>query len=292
MKVNSKNLDVLVIGSGFLGRRLAEYLRIRGLNVGVASRSSPSTTLNSFKLDLLDSHSIGNTLRSSTPDCIILTAFNFSLDSEVNLKMVRNLLVQLSVENQKPKFIYYSTSAEYGSLESPRSNFSEDSPQNPVNKYGEIKALITNELAAELERHNILRIFNPYSTEMPEKYFLGKIWREIRQIQKAKSGLVRSIDLSYHSDVRDFIDLQSLFDVTENIVNRNDDIGILNVASGTGTKISDLTEMLITKYCEGRLSLKLDESKPFSSLPYSIGDVSKLISLGIIPKQMEVFINE
>ena len=123
---------------------------------------------------------------------------------------------------------------------------------------------------------------------MPGKYFLGKIWREIRQMQKAESGLVRSIDLSYHSDVRDFINLQSLFEVTENIVRRNDDIGVLNVASGTGTKISDLTEMLITKYCIGRLSLKLDESKPFSSLPYSIGDVSKLISLGIIPKKLEI----
>lgn len=288
MTASSNRQEVLIIGAGFLGSRLYDHLRAKHWNTTLASRSRTKTSGTFYKLDLLDQHSVLNVIKANQPNFIVMTAFDFSCDKTQNLNMVENLIRAASALKQPPRLIYYSTSAEYGSLDSDVNSFTENSPLNPQSAYGEIKALISRRLSAEFEKLDILRIFNPYSPQLPERYFVGRIWREIQQTKLSKNDHPQTIHLKYHSDIRDYFNLNYLFEVTAALFTRKEPAGILNIASGKGITIADLTEAMIARYCPGKLVPQLDASFPISALPYSVGSVTKLKSLGIRPGQLEI----
>jgi nucleoside-diphosphate-sugar epimerase len=287
MRQVEKGNEVLVVGAGFIGRRIAQYLWGQNIAVTLASRSSSSKEPNCLHLDLSDPKSISKVLCDVKPCCIVLTAFDFLADRCRNLAMIDNFISSLSHTGTDARVIYLSSSAEYGTLSCPSDAFTEQSPLNPVNEYGEIKAQISANLKSGVNQCNVLRLFNPYSDELPEKYFVGRLWASIFAARASDRNKTQ-FSLKCHSDVRDFFDFDLLYRITENIIVRDDDVGILNVSTGIGTRVLDLAQGLIDLYCPGKIELNIDYQHPNSSLPYSIGDTGKLASLGFVSKKLEL----
>ena len=272
-------MSILVAGGGQLGGYIASRLRQQGLEVYMAGRSV-STSVPSCKVDLCDHESVKALLEDIKPECIIVTAFDFTLDEISNVLLIDNLLRCISDTGTEPKIIYFSSCAEYGTLKLDKSGFSESDAPNPISKYGEIKAKVAEHLASRYELLDILRIFNLYSRNMPPGCFVGRLWEAILANDKSE------FEFSYYEDVRDYFNFNLLGEVVENLVSRTASVGIVNVCSGTGIRISDLAREIVAKSRRLDFRLVLNAELPYGELPVSVGLTEKMELLGVSPKPL------
>jgi nucleoside-diphosphate-sugar epimerase len=212
-----------------------------------------------------------------------LTAFDFSCDVSNNLTMINNVVTSKAFKQLKPKIIYYSSCAEYGASDNKNYKYKETAIQNPISKYGATKAIITNHLIKNIEDCSVLRIFNPYSRNLSNRFFLGRLWETINQ-EKPK----REFIISCANDIRDFFNLILLNTTVEKLILRDESVGILNIASGQGITISNLAQTIIQRFAPDKIEIIIDDTTPNSAAPFSIGSTEKLLSLGISIKELKI----
>ena len=177
-----------------------------------------------------------------------------------NYKSIKKIINYLNKLNNKPHFIFISTSHVYNYS---KTKLKETSKTNPKNRYAEIKLKSENYIKKNYKNYTILRLFNIYGPNQPKNYFIPDIK------EKIKKGKIIKIDKS----IRDFIHVSEVSKIIKFVINKNI-TKTLNVGSGKGYSL-----IKIVKYFSKKL-----KKKPIllikSNKTKLVADISLLKSYG------------
>jgi nucleoside-diphosphate-sugar epimerase len=240
---------VLVIGAGgYLGRNVLDLLRTQpGLLVRTASRSAPAGGLD-IRLDLGDESAPAAVLERERPDIVVNCAGAVGgSDAELtraNVTGPANLVSALARLLPATRLIHLGSAAEYGITEI-GVPVSEDMAGEPVGPYGHSKLagtrLVTLGREAGLDTL-VLRVFNPIGPHAPAGSLPGRVVAELRRA----SAEGDDIRLGPLGSVRDFVDVRDIAEAVLASVNAPGlDQGVLNLASGAGTRIRSIVDELV-----------------------------------------------
>ena len=191
--------------------------------------------------------------------------------SNTNYNSIKKIINYLNNLDNKPHFIFVSTSHVY---DYSKMKLKETSKTNPRNTYAKLKLKSENYIKRNYKNYTILRLFNVYGPNQSKSYFIP----DIRE--KIINGKIINIDKS----VRDFIHVSEVSRVIKFIINKNIN-DTLNVGSG-----KDYSLIKIIKF----LSKKLNK-KPILKVKNKktklVADISLLKSYGFKTKINEKYIN-
>lgn len=240
---------VLVIGAGgFLGRNVLDLLRNQpDLLVRTASRSAPAGGLD-IRLDLADEQRVESVLAAEQPDVVVNCAGAVGgSDAELtsaNVTGPANLVSALARLRPGARLIHLGSAAEYGITEI-GVPVTENMGGEPVGPYGHSK-LAGTQLVVLGRRAGldtvVLRVFNPIGPHAPTGSLPGRVVTELRRAIAADDN----IRLGPLGSVRDFVDVRDIAEAVLASVNATIlDRAILNLASGTGTRIRSIVDELV-----------------------------------------------
>ena len=191
--------------------------------------------------------------------------------SKTNFKSIKEIINFLNKLNNKPHFIFISTSHVYNYS---RTKLKETSKTNPKNTYAKLKLKSENYIKRNYKNYTILRLFNIYGPNQPNNYFIPDIK------EKIKKGEIINIDKS----IRDFIHVSEVSKVIKFVIDMNI-YETLNVGSGKGYSL-----IKIVKYLSKNLQKKpiLIAKNKTTKL---VADISLLKSYGFKTKINEKYIN-
>ncbi len=265
-------------GAGFIGSRLAEYLKYKKVSIYIIDDLSTGSILNIKKLsknikfikgDCADSK-ILKKLQKIKFDTIFHIAGQssgeISFDSPIN-DLNRNLvstvkLAEFALKNNVRKFIYASSMSVYGDLKEDKLNAKEKSKCNPLSFYGISKLSSENYLKIFSKLGldiTILRFFNVYGPNQNLKNLRqGMISIYLGQLLKSntiviKGSLSRFRDFIYIDDVVKIIDLCSAKKIAKNKT--------YNISTGYKTTVKEIIS-LISKTTKKKIKIKLKGSTP------------------------------
>lgn len=240
--ITLKNKRILVTGgNGYLGTFLVKALEKENANVFVASRNA-ELLYNHFAVDITDFDDIHKVVQEIQPDVVFHLAANISRSrdfaiyndmAKVNVTGTLNVLQAL--QNLDAHFIFTSSSEIYGNNTSP---FNENQLPKPVSPYSLSKVnaemLIQTYCLNHNKKFTNLRIFNFYGEHMPEDFFIPQM---INSLKREEDFLMtkgeQTRDFLYVDDV-----VQALLLTAKNTNSYNE---TMNVCSGKGTKLNELT---------------------------------------------------
>jgi len=237
---------VLVTGAaGFTGRHLCTHLRECGYRVfGLVehARVDPDDLV----ADLLDAPALGAAIRTAAPDHVVhLAAIAFPGHAEaasiyrVNLTGTLTLLEALVREGfGRNRVLLPSTGTVYASSES--GELVETAPLAPATHYA-VSKLAMEHMARMYVRSLPITVVRPFNYTGPgqhEPYLIPKIVRHFAE-------RAATIELGNVDVIRDFLDVRSVVDVYQRLLNTPAAAGgTFNVCSGKGVAIRDLVAML------------------------------------------------
>jgi len=237
---------VLVTGAaGFTGRHLCTHLRECGYRVfGLVehARVDPDDLV----ADLLDAPALGAAIRTAAPDHVVhLAAIAFPGHAEaasiyrVNLTGTLTLLEALVREGfGRNRVLLPSTGTVYASSES--GELVETAPLAPATHYA-VSKLAMEHMARMYARSLPITVVRPFNYTGPgqhEPYLIPKIVRHFAE-------RAATIELGNVDVIRDFLDVRSVVDVYQRLLNTPAAAGgTFNVCSGKGVAIRDLVAML------------------------------------------------
>jgi nucleoside-diphosphate-sugar epimerase len=237
---------VLVTGAaGFTGRHLCTHLRECGYRVfGLVehARVDPDDLV----ADLLDAPALGAAIRTAAPDHVVhLAAIAFPGHAEaasiyrVNLTGTLTLLEALVREGfGRNRVLLPSTGTVYASSES--GELLETAPLAPATHYA-VSKLAMEHMARMYARSLPITVVRPFNYTGPgqhEPYLIPKIVRHFAE-------RAATIELGNVDVIRDFLDVRSVVDVYQRLLNTPAAAGgTFNVCSGKGVAIRDLVAML------------------------------------------------
>lgn len=246
---------VLITGaSGRLGRLIGSALSSRGASV-VGVDLKPSAGIKA--LDLAgDLEGVSQLLEETKPPLVFHAAAVLSgsdalaqYRSNVMMAAVLTEAIGRMKPGARPKVINLSSAAELGVPVEPEKSRDkpvlEDCPCRPITAYGASKLCQTEIILAASRRFGFkavsTRIFNflglPNSPELPVQSWVD-------QLRAMKNGGERVLLTGNTSVVRDFIDVKEAVKILLELAAASDAEGIVNVASGTGTKLSVIIDYL------------------------------------------------
>lgn len=277
----SQPKKILIVGYGFLGSRLSNYLVNRKFDVGVLSRNSTHFNSSGSKIKF---HHANNNLFESVkyfdPDIVIHAAGSGSpskYESQPQLvdRELENLtkeLIRYWNQNNFRLIFFSSGGAVYGPDFTMPIN--ENCNMSPVSNYGTLKKiqeeiLIENQIKNDKELL-VLRISNVYHLGNPVRESHGFIETCLGNLDHNKVIKVYGTD----KITRDFIFIQDFFSAVEKLI----DVGItnetLNLGTGIGTTIGQIIEFL-TSFSGKTLNVEIVKDLQEKVL-YNVLDVSKL----------------
>ena len=139
---------------------------------------------------------------------------------KTNYLSVKNTIDYFNKLNNKPFFIFISTSHIYGNS---KKKLKETTRPKPKNLYAKLKLRSELYLKKNYDRHCILRLFNVYGQNQPLGFFIPDI------IDKIKKKEIIKIDKS----IRDFIHVDEVSNIINFIIKKNI-LSTINVGSGKG----------------------------------------------------------
>jgi dTDP-4-dehydrorhamnose reductase len=152
---------VLIIGLGFLGRKMVKVFQAHGFQVFSADLSDGQ----SLELDMTDHESVQRVFEEAKPEVVVLTAGLTNVDAceenpeqclKVNVKGTANVVE--ACRRFKAKMIFISTDFVF---DGEKGDYLEDDPAQPLNVYGRSK-LEAEKIVASLPGHLILRTSTLY----------------------------------------------------------------------------------------------------------------------------------
>src|SRR4051812_4451694 len=290
--VGSQPSAALVVGgSGFLGSHLADVLRTSGLDLYGVDLAEPreSDRWSGFArgpADAVDLRTLldGRTLRS----CFFLAgsaSVAASLaqpyaDYSALLPGLAYVLDYLREQQPEAHLVYFSSAAVYGEVH--RQPVTEESACAPITPYGAHKH-VGEQLVAHYSRiynqtASVIRIFSAYGVYNRRMLFwdLCEKWLSAR-----RDGQSKIIAHGTGDETRDFIHARDVARaallVSENPGSRG--AQMLNVATGTGTRIRDAASTLLS-CLPGAVGIEFSgQTRPSDPLHW-VADVRKLTRLG------------
>jgi Nucleoside-diphosphate-sugar epimerases len=244
--VASRSERVLVTGAaGFTGRHLCTHLRECGYRVfGLVEHARVDS--DDLVADLLDAPALGAAIRTAAPDHVVhLAAIAFPGHAEaasiyrVNLTGTLTLLEALVREGfGRNRVLLPSTGTVYASSES--GELLETAPLAPATHYA-VSKLAMEHMARMYARSLPITVVRPFNYTGPgqhEPYLIPKIVRHFAE-------RAATIELGNVDVIRDFLDVRSVVDVYQRLLNTPAAAGgTFNVCSGKGVAIRDLVAML------------------------------------------------
>jgi nucleoside-diphosphate-sugar epimerase len=188
-----------------------------------------------------------------------------------NYKSIIKIINYLNKLNNKPHFVFISSSHVYNYS---KTKLKETSKTNPKNTYAKIKLRSENYIKKNYKNYTIIRLFNIYGSNQPKNYFIPDIK------EKIKKGKIINIDKS----IRDFIHVSEVSKIIKFIINNNINETI-NIGSGKGYSL-----IKIVKYLSKKLKRKPIVNTT-SNKTKLVADISLLKSYGFKTKKNEKYIN-
>ena len=198
--------SVLIIGSsGFLGRRLVERLKEKGIEIGALSRESKSfnnSSIKQYSVDILNAQEIENVI--SQYEVIINCTGQIS--SPINQCLAQNTdgiqNIALAVKKYNKRLIQFSSVSVYGSSK----YVDEKTEPKPETIYGVCKYLSEKIIENELDHYTILRVSNLYGKGQEKgifSYILSRFLLGKKTLNFDNDGSL----LRYYLDVEDLTNI-------------------------------------------------------------------------------------
>jgi nucleoside-diphosphate-sugar epimerase len=240
-------MKVLVTGiNGFVGQHMFRELISRNIDVWGLDIESCSEKVKA--VNLLDKNLLESVVKEISPDYVIHLAAiasvdhaNISLIYDINFKGALNLLSACNKLNEKPGFIFVSSSQVYGNVSETVLPIDESFIVNPVNHYGASKAAGESAVKAFGAEYAIpyviARPFNHTGPGQTDKFVVPKIVNEFRKRSE-------SIELGNIDTIRDFTDVRDIVKAYCCIIENFKDGEVYNIASGTGISIREMFQLI------------------------------------------------
>lgn len=237
---------VLVVGTGFIGRAVADTL---GRNYEVYGASlHAGTGERQLPIDLRDRSSIRKVLEAVKPELVVNCAgIVGGPGADLNIAFTSNILeaiaaLDLSVE----RLIVSGSAAEYGRVNPADLPVNEDVPLRADAGYGLSK--VTEERTALMlgRKHEIpivvARVFNPVGPHMGPKFLVSAV---LRQIDAIRAGTADTIEVSRLDSERDYIHVDDIACAYEALLGGNLSHEAYNIGSGNATTNYRLVQCML-----------------------------------------------
>lgn len=181
--------------------------------------------------------------------------------------------------------------ASSGSVYGKQTNFpiEESALTAPLDSYSRSK-LASEDLVMQFARESsvptaIARIFNAFGPGQDELHFAGRMAGQIACILAGKGGA--SIRAGALSSTRDFLDVRDISRALALIVRSNLQ-GILNVGSGTETRVHELLKTFLSSTHAGgvpgkSICIEVDPTH-VDPIPRHVANINRLTSIGFVPR--------
>ena len=257
----SARMRVFVTGvAGFVGRRLEARLQAAGAHV-------IGTDL---ELDVGDADRVAAAVEAARPDALVhLAAISFVPEAESNPQAVYrvNFLGAHSILEAAEKIspgvrvLLVGSGYVYGAADPGAPPFDERSPLRPDSHYAWSKAA-ADLLGGFYEGRGVdvvrVRPFNHTGPGRPDRFVESSFARQIAEIEagvRPPKMAVGNLD-----SVRDFLDVEDVLDAYLRLLDPEIPAGVYNVASGVGTSIRDLLELLLAESSR-RPEVEVDQAR-------------------------------
>jgi nucleoside-diphosphate-sugar epimerase len=223
-------LKIGILGTGFIGQALAQFLHDNNFDILSLSRTKRDfpwrhiTDLVSFKEISHDLDSIILASGLSRPN-----QGNLQLEEQSTLSLLSDFKISSSLQ-----IFYLSSGSVYGECDNAKS---ESDLATPTTEYGETKLQIENRLlknygdqVLNLRIGNVLNFTNPYGV--------------IAQVRK-KLTENKTIHLNgYPDSTRDYILIEDFCKVISTLLTSRFMGSVLNIGSGTSTNLRDIFQLI------------------------------------------------
>jgi nucleoside-diphosphate-sugar epimerase len=238
-------------GNGFIGLHLQKRFKDEGFEM---SLGGDVTKYDEVAEKIKDRDVIINLAT------VVQTTGNFDAtkDLEVNLRGQINILEARKNINPTAKYIYISSSLQFGKVEEKDLPIKEDYPQRPLSLYGINKSTAENYCLVYKRAYNldsiILRLPPVYGPSLDGKETRSIIEKFIKIALRGESFNANNFGL----DLKDQIYVDDVVEAIVKSLKSKVKNAIYNLGSGLGIKLIDISKMIIEKCGVGR----------FEAVPY------------------------
>jgi GDP-4-dehydro-6-deoxy-D-mannose reductase len=250
---------LIVGGSGFVGKHLAEYLNEAGWSVAMSTLSSEDAAEENsvYRLDVLDQENISALLQKLRPDVIFHLAAQSSvglswkkpsLTIDVNIKGAVNLLEAIrEVSDYQPRVLLVGSGEEYGHVLPEEVPVSEETKVRPGNIYAATKVAqnLLGSIYAKAYGMQIVmvRAFNHIGAGQQPTFVVADF---CKQVAEAEAGLRKPvIQVGNLSAKRDFTDVRDVVRAYALLAEKGKVGETYNVGSGHAIEINELLAQIL-----------------------------------------------
>jgi GDP-4-dehydro-6-deoxy-D-mannose reductase len=281
---------VVTGGTGFIGQRLVDALRGRGVRVltlGRSRRSDGEAEHAALDEAAWETDALDRVLVAAAPDCIFhLAGRSRGTPDElnhVNVDLMNDILHALVRTGLRPRLVVAGSAAEYGAAVRDGEPVRETAVCAPLSAYGASKQAQTNAALAHADRTGtsvvVTRIFNPIGANMPTHLAIGDFAEQIRRMP-ASGGTLKVGNIEVR---RDMIDVEHVATLLCELAENHDARGVVNVCSGEAPLLHELVEMLIRGFGR-KVEIEVDWRRVHENEPTTIvGSTQLLVKLGYPP---------
>ncbi|MBI2579901.1 MAG: GDP-mannose 4,6-dehydratase [Candidatus Aenigmarchaeota archaeon] len=287
-------MNILITGvTGFTGSHLAEYMLKSGKIYGtVRGRSRQTEFINHIKnnitlleCDLSDTNSVMQTIDESEPDVIFHLASQTFVPTSwrapqetMNTNVLGTLNVLEAVRKSKldPKILITGSSEEYGLVMPDELPIKETNPLRPLSPYA-VSKIAQDLLGFQYFKSYGMKIirtraFNIIGPRSGEKIVMAAFAKQIAEIEKGASPVIKVGNLSAQ---RDFTDVRDIVRAYDMCVKKCDYGEVYNICSGKAWVIRDALNVL-TGMSRADVKIIQDPSRMRpSDVEILLGDSSK-----------------
>ncbi|WP_079913846.1 GDP-mannose 4,6-dehydratase [Paenibacillus sp. 32352] len=280
---------ILITGAnGFVGTYMVKLLRGLEYEVLTTVTSNPKED-NQFHLDLASKESVYELIQKTKPTHLIHLAGQSSVKKSwaqktetfnINLIGTMHLLEAILKYSPDCRVLSVGSSEEYGNIKE-MNGINENSITNPMSPYG-ISKLSSGLLCLQYAKAYSLnvvhtRTFNHIGPGQSQDFVTQDFAQQIVEIE---SGIKEpTIFVGNLEAVRDFTDVRDIVKAYEMLLFCQASGEIFNVCSGTGVKISQILDTLISlSEVDIDVVQDIEKLRP-SDVPVQIGDNSKISAL-------------
>ncbi len=243
-------MRVLVTGaSGWIGSRLLPALSAAGVEAVGLRHGLPADPAVP-RGDVLDPRGLTEIVGSLRPRTVVHLAGLTRSDEgpaalyRTNVEGSANLVQALRDRAPDAHLVVLGSAAEYGPA-SPGEPITEQHPCRPAGHYGLSKRLQTELLLRVADwsglEITVLRAFNLVGPGMPRGFLLSDLLHRLRRLHAGGGG---EIEVANLDAVRDFVPLERVVETIVRVVRRRAPFGVYNVATGIGTRVTEVVEWL------------------------------------------------
>lgn len=250
---------LIVGGSGFVGKHLADYLNEAGWSVAMSTLSSEDAAEENsvYRLDVLDQENISALLQKLRPDVIFHLAAQSSvglswkkpsLTIDVNIKGAVNLLEAIrEISDYRPRVLLVGSGEEYGHVLPEEVPVSEETKVRPGNIYAATKVAqnLLGSIYAKAYGMQIVmvRAFNHIGAGQQPTFVVADF---CKQVAEAEAGLRKPvIQVGNLSAKRDFTDVRDVVRAYALLAEKGKVGETYNVGSGHAIEINELLAQIL-----------------------------------------------